>query len=121
KATSKNPKTPALITGVFFIWLAVWVEAEECLAPVVHERAQVAQVVDGDTLRLRDGRTVRLLAINAPELANDGNPEQPLARASREAVVAFIAGTEFVQLSFESRRADRYGRILAHVTHPSGR
>lgn len=97
----------------------VW--AQDCAPPAIHEKVQIGHVVDGDTLRLKDGRRLRLAGVNAPELANDGNPEQPLARASRAAVVAFIAGTEFVQLSFESRRADRYGRILAHVTHPSGR
>lgn len=64
---------------------------------------------------------MRLLTINAPELANEGKDEQPLARASQEAVEAFFADTDAVYLSFESRRTDRYGRILAHVTHPSGR
>lgn len=64
---------------------------------------------------------MRLLTINAPELASDGKDEQPLARASREAAEAFFADTDTVFLSFESRRTDRYGRILAHVTHPSGR
>lgn len=64
---------------------------------------------------------MRLLTINAPELAIEGKDEQPLARASREAVEAFFADTDTVYLSFESRRTDRYGRILAHVTHPSGR
>lgn len=64
---------------------------------------------------------MRLLTINAPELTIEGKDEQPLARASREAVEAFFADTDSVFLSFESRRTDRYGRILAHVTHPSGR
>lgn len=64
---------------------------------------------------------MRLLTINAPELANDGKDEQPLARASQVAAKAFFADTDTVYLSFESRRTDRYGRVLAHVTHPSGR
>src|SRR5690606_1128334 len=38
-----------------------------------------------------------------------------------QAVEAFFADTGIVHLSFESRRTDRYGRILAHVTHPSRR
>lgn len=44
-----------------------------------------------------------------------------MARPSREAVKAFFANTKTLHLSFESRRTDRYGRVLAHVTHPSGR
>src|SRR5690606_38510349 len=98
---------------------SVW--GEECRPLTVHERVRLSAVHDGDTLRLTDGRRVRLLTINAPELAIDGKDEQPLARASRDAAEAFFADTDTVYLSFESRRTDRYGRILAHVTHPSGR
>ncbi|MEX1032975.1 MAG: thermonuclease family protein [Cellvibrionaceae bacterium] len=64
---------------------------------------------------------MRLPSINAPELAIDGRGKQPLARASRAAAQAFFADTDIVHLSFESRRTDRYGRLLAHVIHPSGR
>lgn len=99
--------------------MSVW--GEECPPLAVHERVRLSAVHDGDTLRLIDGRRVRLLTINAPELATDGKNEQPLARASRDAAKAFFADTDSVYLSFESRRTDRYGRILAHVTHPSGR
>src|SRR5690606_25342240 len=79
---------------------------EACPEITAHERVRLSAVHDGDTLRLTDGRRVRLLAINAPELATDGKAEQPLARASRQAVEAFFADTGIVHLSFESRRTD---------------
>ncbi|MCW8195346.1 thermonuclease family protein [Proteobacteria bacterium 005FR1] len=110
-----------LATGIILSLVPVLAWGQQCPEPTVHERVRLSAVHDGDTLRLTDGRRVRLLAINAPELATDGKAEQPLARASREAAEAFFADTELVHLSFESRRTDRYGRILAHVTHPSGR
>ncbi len=91
-----------------------------CPTLPIHETVRVERVVDGDTLRLEDGRRVRLLSVNAPELARDDKPAQPFARASRQAVEAFLADAEFVHLSFESRRTDRYGRTLAHIIHPSG-
>lgn len=110
-----------LAAGIILPLISVLTWSSECPELTVHERVRLSAVHDGDTLRLTDGRKVRLLSVNAPELAIDGKAEQPLARASREAVEAFFADTELVHLSFESRRTDRYGRILAHVTHPSGR
>lgn len=110
-----------LATGIILSLVPVLAWGQQCPELAVHERVRLSAVHDGDTLRLTDGRRVRLIAINAPELATDGKAEQPLARASREAVEAFFADTALVHLSFESRRTDRYGRTLAHVTHPSGR
>jgi micrococcal nuclease len=110
-----------LAAGIILSLVPVLASGSECPEPTVHERVRLSAVHDGDTLRLTDGRRLRLLSVNAPELAIDGKAEQPLARASREAVEAFFADTKSVHLSFESRRADRYGRLLAHVTHPSGR
>ena len=37
----------------------------------------VRRVVDGDTLRLVDGRSVRLIGVNAPELGKSGGTAQP--------------------------------------------
>ena len=42
------------------------------------QNVEVARVVDGDTVRLRDGRSVRLIGINAPELAHNGRTTEPL-------------------------------------------
>lgn len=110
-----------LLAGIALSLIPALVWGQECPSLPVHERVRLSAVHDGDTLRLTDGRRVRLVAVNAPELAIDGKAEQPFARASREAVEAFFADTNLVHLSFESRRTDRYGRVLAHVILPSGR
>lgn len=74
---------------------------------VVAEPALTVRVVDvhdGDTVRLLDGRRVRLWGIDAPELRQPWGPE------SRDHLAALVRGRE-VQL--EPHGEDRYGRLLA--------
>ncbi|WP_132530889.1 thermonuclease family protein [Pseudomonas aeruginosa] len=53
--------------------------AEACRPTGALQNVEVARVVDGDTVRLRDGRSVRLIGINAPELAHNGRTTEPFA------------------------------------------
>lgn len=84
------------------------------------EEARVARVLDGDSLRLADGREVRLIGINTPEFGKEGAPDQPLAAAARERARALVEDRT-VRLSFDRERFDRYGRTLAYVMLPDGR
>lgn len=72
--------------------------------------------IDGDTILLSDGRLVRLIGVNAPELASrDGErAAEPLAQAAQAKLQTLLADNP-LQLRFERERHDRYGRLLAHV------
>jgi micrococcal nuclease len=72
------------------------------------ETARVKRVVDGDTVRLEDGRWVRYLGINTPEFG------EPYSRRARELNAALVRGRE-VRLEFDQESADSYARILAYV------
>ncbi len=76
------------------------------------EDGVVAYVSDGDTLRLRDGRRVRLLQIDAPELRGDCYGKAALAALRQLAP----DGTR-VTLELDSRldARDGYGRLLRYV------
>lgn len=76
----------------------------------------VVEVVDGDTLRLDDGRTVRLAGIEAPKpyLVHDGRAVEALAVAAREALERLASGVR-VALRVGGIEQDRYGRVLAQV------
>lgn len=79
----------------------------------------VAGIVDGETLRLDDGVEVRLIGALAPRAGDAGADESvaqvwPPEIAARDALAALVAG-QSVALAFAGRRADRYGRVLAHV------
>jgi len=95
-------------------------EQTNCAVGTVDETVAVAQVVDGDTLRLRDRRLVRLIGINTPEIGREGKPSEPLAKAARKALQRLLSNITTVGLRFDQERQDRYGRLLAHVYLPDG-
>ncbi len=104
------------------------VEAATGAAPV--EQVRVDHVYDGDTLRLSDGRKVRLLGINTPELARpekagrSAQPGQPLAQEAAAAVKRWLQLSRMqsphIQLLAGVEKRDRYGRLLAHVFNQQG-
>lgn len=117
----------ALISALFAAPLAaaVTVPPAEITDPACLQRPtatehQVRQVIDGDTLVLDDGRYIRLVGINAPELGKDHQPDQPLAREARAYLRDLTRHRRLrVRLAVES--VDRYGRTLAHVGLEDGR
>lgn len=102
--------------GAFFVALVAAAPAGAfCPAPAKAEPVQVESVVDGDTLRLRDGRSVRLIGINTPERGRKGRPAEPYAEAARRSLqqrVEASGGRIGLVLGTDSR--DHYGRVLAH-------
>jgi endonuclease YncB( thermonuclease family) len=73
----------------------------------------VASVYDGDTLRLRDGRRVRLLQIDTPELGSG----ECYSRAARTALLSLAPPGRPIVLESDPAldRVDRYGRLLRYV------
>lgn len=72
----------------------------------------VDRIVDGDTLRLRDGERVRLLQIDAPEAGE----ECYAADATRELSRLAPGGTRVaLEADPDLDRRDRYGRLLRYV------
>lgn len=82
--------------------------------------ARVDHVYDGDTLRLDDGRKVRLVGVNTPELGRDGRPDEAYAQAAKY-WLRQRADQQQVYLLPGKEPMDRYGRLLAHLYLPDGR
>lgn len=96
--------------------------AAACPADRVDARVLVEYVHDGDTVRLADGRSLRLIGINTPELGRDGRPDEPLASAARSALRRALGeGGMRLDLRYDAEREDRYGRTLAHAFLVDGR
>jgi endonuclease YncB( thermonuclease family) len=83
------------------------------------EQVRWSLVHDGDTLTLADGRRVRVIGINTPEVADSG-PGEPFADEATRAVRAYLSGSSTVLLLPGAAHRDRYGRLLAHVFRPDG-
>jgi endonuclease YncB( thermonuclease family) len=109
----------AFFVGCLFFLLALLVSpawSVECPADRIDETVAVSRVVDGDTLRLKDGRLVRFIGINTPELARKGKPAESLAKKARQTLVSLLENSsDMVGLRYGTERKDRYGRTLAHV------
>ncbi len=87
--------------------------------------AVVVEVVDGDTVVLdravRGTRRVRLVGLQAPKLplGRPGFPTWPLADDSKQALAALVLDKR-VTLAHGGTSKDRHGRLLAHLTGPTG-
>lgn len=102
---------------------AALVLAGALLAPAPAPReAVVSRVVDGDTLVVGRRERVRLIGVDAPEVAHRDREAEPLGAEAAEFTRTQSAG-ERVGLTFDdlAGRKDRYGRTLAYVTLPDGR
>lgn len=115
-----EPLKRALQRGALFVFLSslfIWgrVEGSECPADRVDDEARIAFVYDGDTVRLEDGRKIRLAGINTPEVAKKDKNGEPLADEARAYLSKLVDGNRTVRLRYEQERKDRYGRLLAHL------
>lgn len=75
--------------------------------------AVVARVIDGDTIELSTGETVRYLMVNTPETTGGKNEcyGQNAVRFNTDLVLG-----KTVRLSYDVERTDAYGRTLAYVS-----
>jgi endonuclease YncB( thermonuclease family) len=108
-------KTP--LVGVFFM-SAIWLTNAQafCQAPGDLPIVQVQKVVDGDTLRLTDGRSVRMIGLNTPEAGKKGKTAEPFADAARRRLQTLVDGSGGqVALKAGAQAKDHYGRTLANV------
>ncbi|MEZ6130087.1 MAG: thermonuclease family protein [Planctomycetaceae bacterium] len=79
----------------------------------------VQHVLDGDTLETATGERVRLLGVDAPEIAHHDQPGEPFGAESRAWLSRQIQ-SRTVTLTIGPEATDHYGRTLAWVTLPDG-
>lgn len=80
----------------------------------------VEKVIDGDTLRLEDGRIVRLIGIDTPESKHAEVPVQVFSKEASEFAGQMVDGFK-VRLEYDEEPEDKYGRTLAYVYLGDGR
>lgn len=80
---------------------------------------KVKKVYDGDTLLLTDGRKIRLLGINTPEIEHSNQATQAGGVAATKWLTQQLSGKK-IRLEFGQQKRDKYKRYLAHIFTEQG-
>jgi micrococcal nuclease len=126
--TIRQKKYVWILIGVFavsalfikrlpFLMQILNANADATRQPIVksHRLYRVAHVIDGDTLVLENGRHVRLIGVNTPEMEREKRPAQPYAKKAKEFTRKAVEGKRVTLATGDEFQDDRYGRILAYV------
>lgn len=92
----------------------------EILRQPSRQLQQVARVYDGDTVILDDGKHVRLLGINTPEIESRHRAEEPGGVVAKKWLQDQLQDSK-VYLEFDQVKRDKYKRLLAHLYLPDGK
>src|SRR3990170_2419226 len=76
---------------------------------------RITRVLDGDTIVLDNGETVRLIGVDAPETHHPEIPVQRFGEESTEFLRRFAEGFECTLEYEPSNIRDQHGRLLAYV------
>lgn len=103
----------------FLFYLLVLSLAVTSGLSVAQEGFKVGWVNDGDTVVLTDGRHVRYIGINAPEIDHENQNAEPYGYQAKKYNEKLVL-SKTVRLEFDKERYDQYGRLLAYVFLPDG-
>jgi micrococcal nuclease len=87
--------------------------------PLRSDPVLVRSVIDGDTIDVATVGRVRLLGIDAPELARGHDTAAPFAYEAREKLISLVLH-RWVRLEADAQRLDVYNRHLAYVVREDG-
>ena len=77
------------------------------------KRSAVVRVIDGDTIELTSGETVRLLMIDTPETT--GGATDCYGQEAKQYLTVALIGQN-IDLAYDTQCEDQYGRLLAYVS-----
>lgn len=78
------------------------------------ENVKVLRVVDGDTIQLTDGRTVRYIGINTPEAVDRRKKVECFGTEASLKNKEYVEG-KTIQIEKDISETDRYGRLLRYI------
>jgi endonuclease YncB( thermonuclease family) len=81
---------------------------------VVRQHAKVVRVVDGDTIEIEGGKTVRYIGMDTPETVKPNTPVQCYGKEASEKNKELVEGKE-IAMEKDVSETDRYGRLLRYV------
>lgn len=125
-----------IVTGLGFLWFglkpypaeqiipspgptleSIPVATNSALFGIDGERALVTKVVDGDTIGLDSGKTVRFIGIDTPETVDPRRPVGCFGKEASNESKSLLFGKEVI-LQKDISDIDKYGRLLRLVFLP---
>ena len=110
-----------------YTWGKAVPAAKSAVPAPASERGFVARAIDGDTLKLSDGRRVRLIGVDTPELHYSEKLLRDSRRTQKDIKAIQALGREAadftkqlcerkpVRIQTDVARHDKYGRLLAYI------
>ena len=93
------------VLAMFWVSAAGYAAEQVARSPGAPEPLTVTKVIDGATLELSNGETVRLIGVDVPT---------KLEKEAADFTRKLVEGKQ-VRLEFDMRKRDKYGRTLAYV------
>lgn len=81
-------------------------------------KAKVKKVVDGDTIHLESGETVRYIGVDTPETKHPNKPVECFGREAAAKNKELVEGREIL-MEKDVSNTDRYGRLLRYIYLPN--
>ncbi|GEM_PF-2267444 len=101
-----TPPTPPIVTPGTDPALVCPADAEAVVCTDAH---------DGDTITLEDGRKLRYIGLDTPELAGKASPvDEPGSHEATDRNKQLVVGRK-LRLEYDVEKEDRFGRTLAYV------
>ena len=112
----KAPKWALFVFIALSTYLPTKADTDNCNLQYSHETVKVAHIYDGDTIKLTDGRKLRLIGINTPERGRDGKKDQPFYLSAKKHLQKIIKNNHHqLKIVLGKEKHDRYKRLLAHT------
>ncbi len=96
---------------------AAQIATSSAVVGIEGERALVSKVVDGDTIDLEDGRTVRFVGIDTPETVDPRRPVGCFGKEASSETKSLLSGKQII-LQKDVSDKDKYSRILRYIYLP---
>ena len=108
--------TPFVFITLLLCAAIVRAETDSCTTKHFDETVTVTQIYDGDTIKLADGRKLRLIGINTPERGREGKKDQPFYSEAKNQLQQIIKKNQYqLNIVLGRDKHDRYKRLLAHI------
>ncbi|MBU6201481.1 MAG: thermonuclease family protein [Acidobacteria bacterium] len=121
RTTAHTDDMVAAIRALFGV--ALLLGAAGCADAAPTGSARVERIIDGDTVVVRIGRgteRVRLIGIDAPEVAKRGEPGECFGDEATRILADLAPPGGTVVLERDAEARDVYGRLLAYVSVQDG-